>query len=792
MKQPGFSALAILTLALGIGVNVAIFSALEALVIHPLPFPHADQLVAVYEDASWLGYAKNTPAPANFMDWKQQTKTLRDISATRGCRAVLTGENSPEEVLCRNFTANTWPLLAVNPILGRWFNAQEDHPKPDVAVIGEGLWTRRFGRDPAILQRPIQINGQAVRVVGVMPEWFHLGGETELWMPAGFTSEDLAKRGSHYLSCYGRLNPGVTAKQAEAELRAIQTRINRTYPADTDPRMSVAVEPLRDALVGDTRFTLWILMGAAGMVLLIACFNVANLLLARATGRQRELAVRRALGASTFSLFVHVFAETLVLTAAGGTVGVFLAFSSRTLLENFIPSALKGSVVIQLDAGVLAFTLLACVLVAAIASVTPLFHVLRVPLVNVLRQDSRTGSSRGAVRLRGFLVVAEVTLTVMLLVGAGLMIRSLMAIWQTHLGFRPEKLLVVRVSVLGAKYADDQARATFYDRALENIHAIPGVSAADYVSTPPFFSIGDSTGFAIEGRTPANQWEKSDMLTRVASPGYLQTLGATLLTGRFFNAGDREAAPDVAIVNETFAKTYFPNQSAIGKRMSLSGEKENERRWRTIVGVVKEIKERGFDYAPKPVTYVIVRQTPSWYANQVVVRSEREAPLRLIPSIRKAIQAVDPDQPLGRARTFDEILAINQANRRQQMFLLAAFAGLSLVMACLGIYAILAFTVELRRREIGVRLALGAGRNDVIRLVALDGIRLAATGGLLGTLLAAALARVLYSSLYGVRAFDPITWASVCAVLALVALIACVVPARRAAATSPSIALRAD
>jgi putative ABC transport system permease protein len=327
LKQPGFSALAILTLALGIGVNVAIFSALEALVIHPLPFPHADQLVAVYEDASWLGYAKNTPAPANFMDWKQQTKTLRDIAATRGCRAVLTGENFPEEVLCRNFTANTWPLLAVNPVLGRWFNVQEDHAKPDVAMIGEGLWTRRFGRDPAILQRSIQINGQAVRVVGVMPEWFHLGGETELWMPVGFTSEDLAKRGSHYLTCYGRLKSGVTAKQAEAELRAIQTRINQTYPADTDPRMGVTVEPLRDALVGDTRFTLWILMGAAGMVLLIACFNVANLLLARATGRQRELAVRRALGASTLNLFVHVFAETLVLTAAGGAVGVFLAFS---------------------------------------------------------------------------------------------------------------------------------------------------------------------------------------------------------------------------------------------------------------------------------------------------------------------------------------------------------------------------------------------------------------------------------------------------------------------------------
>ena len=354
-SQPGFSILAVLTLALGIGVNVAIFSALDALVLNPLPFPEANRLMAVYEDAGFIGYPQNTPAPANFFDWKRQATSFQDMGATSFCRAVLTGDGAPEQVFCRSFTANMWSILGVNPLRGRWFTAEEDHPDPNVVLIGEGLWTRRYARDESLVGRTIRINDLSYKVVGIMPDWFRFTNRSELWTPAGFTAKQIAQRGSHFLNCYGRLKPGVSVDQARQELQEIQRQINKTYAQETDPRMSATLEPLRDALVGKIGPALWILMGAAFIVLLIACGNVANLLLARATGRQRELAVRSALGASTGDLLGLVLAETLFLTCAGGLFGVGLALASKKLLENFIPVGLKDSVSISLDLRVLLF-----------------------------------------------------------------------------------------------------------------------------------------------------------------------------------------------------------------------------------------------------------------------------------------------------------------------------------------------------------------------------------------------------------------------------------------------------
>jgi putative ABC transport system permease protein len=788
-NQPGFSTLAILTLALGVGINVALFSALEAVVINPLPFPEAERLVAIYEDSSWIGYKKNTPAPANFLDWRRESKSFEDMAATRGCRAVLTGDGAPEDLLCRNVAANLWPLLGVEPILGRWFTAAEDHPDADVVMIGEGLWTRRFGRDLSVLNRTIQIDGKAVQVVGVMPGWFRFPVNMEMWRPLQLTPQELAQRGSHYLTCYGRLKRGVTVEQASSELLRIQRRLNELYPKQTGPRLGAFAEPLRDAMAGDIRQALWVLLGAAGMVLLIACVNVANLLLSRATSRQRELAVRAALGASSSDLIGQVFVETVALATAGGAAGIALAFAARRLLEDFVPRALKGSVTIALDPRVLVFAFVVSLCAAVLAAVPPAFFAVRAPLMNVLRQDSRTGASRGAVRTRAALVVVEVAVTVMLLAGAGLMVRSLMAIWNTELGFRPVGLMAAQVTLGGPSYSDDQNRFQFYDRALEAVRAIPGVAAADFASTPPFFSIGNRRGFAIEGRTPADQWEPTDMLVRYGTPGYLQTLGATLVGGRLFTEADREQAPLVLIVDEKFARTFFPGESAVGKRMSFSGD-NFKREWRTIVGVVREVKERGYDYAPKPVTYVPVRQSPGMFASQLVVRSRQGSPDALANSIRWAIQSVNPDLPLGQARTFEEILALDQAGRRQQMFLLLAFAGLSLAMACVGIYAILSYTVELRRQEIGVRMALGASSGDLMRMVVFDGMKLAGMGALGGGVAALAGARALRTSLYGVQPFDPVTLVAVCAVLALVGFLACWIPARRAASTAPATALR--
>jgi predicted permease len=445
-------------------------------------------------------------------------------------------------------------------------------------------------------------------------------------------------------------------------------------------------------------------------------------------------------------------------------------------------------VTIQLDARVFVFAMLVTLFASILASATPFLHLLRAPLESVLRQDQRTGLARGASKLRGALVVAEVAMTVALLSGAGLMVRSLAAIWQTDLGFRPENLWTARVSLPALKYLSDEKRYQFYERVQEQLHAIPGVSRVDFVSTPPFFSIGDSTGFAIEGRTPPEAWEPGDMLIRVGTPGYLETIGATLVAGRFFSEADRQDAPDVAIVSESFARTFFPGQSALGKRVSLF-DNGLKRRWRIIVGVVREVNERGYDWTAKPVTYVAARQMKGYGAGQLVLRSN-VPPERLSNAVRAAILEVDPDQPISLPRTFDEVLALDQANRRQQMFLLVAFAGLSLTMAALGIYAVLAYSVQIRSREIGIRMALGADGPRVMKLIAGDGIKLAATGGILGLLLALAGGRLIQASLYGVKPFDAFTLLSVCGVLAIVALAACWIPARRAAATAPAIALR--
>jgi len=587
--------------------------------------------------------------------------------------------------------------------------------------------------------------------------------------------------------CFGLLKPGVSAERASAELRAIQARISERYPKDADPRMSAWAEPISDALLGPMRAALWILMGAAGMVLLIACANIANLLLARATRRRHEVAVRAALGASRGDLIRQISAETLVLTAAACIVGIVLAFWSRRLLENFIPTALQGTVSIGVGAKSLAFAVGAGLLAAFIATLTPAIHLLRASAVTALREDSRTGVARGVIHLRGILVAGEVALTVALLSGAGLMVRSLMAIWKTDLGFNPAKLMVVQVSLPANKYEDETRRNNFYDRAIERIRSIPGVAAADFTVTPPFYSIGNSAGFAIEGRTPEGQWERGDMLVRSGTTTYLETIGAKLSAGRFFTAADRGGAPDVVIVNESFVRAFYPGKAALGKRMSFSGD---SRHWRTNVGVVKEVSERGYDYAPKPVTYVPARQLSGWSANQLMVRSVGAEPERLLNAIRAAIQQVDPDQPVGLTRTFDQILAIDQASRRQQMFLLVVFAGLSLVMSALGIYAVLAYSVELRVREIGIGMALGAGKMTVMRMVISDGMALVLAGAAIGSLAAAFGGMLLRASLYGVEPFDPITLVGVCVSLALVALAACWIPSRRAAARPPAEALR--
>lgn len=781
-KQPMFSILAIVTLALGIGVNVGIFSALEALVLEPLPYPESHRLVTIYEDASWLGYAKNTPAPANFVDWKREARSFAGMGATAGCRATLTGGSQPEEIRCSSLTPNLLPLLGTKPLLGRWFEDSEDVPDPSSVLISEGLWQRRFGADRNIVGKTIQLNGRAVSIRGVMPDSFRFPqADVELWMPAGLTPQRWNSRSSHFLSVYGRLAPGVSLGEATQELRAIQKRINQRHPDDCDPRMSVMIETLRDRLLGKTQLALWILMGASAMVLLIACANVANLLLTRATGRQRELAIRSALGASTAALMEVIFAETLALTLAGGLGGIALAAASRGALETFIPESMLGAVYIGLDGRVLLFSLLASFLAAVLASLTPLLHILGAPLVNLLRQDSRASSARSTVTLRNVLVVGEVALTVTLLAGAALMTRSLIEIWNAPLGFDPGNLYSIRVSQSSPRYLESTKREELYQRSMEAIRALPGMEQVSFASTPPFFSHGNSNGYAVEGITPAGRAENEDILVRNATTNYLPMIGAKLKEGRFFTEADRAGAQPVAIVNEFFSRRHFNGKSPLGKRICLTPGAPNPV-WRTIVGVVAEIRERGYDLNPKQVVYTSSSQMETWTCSMMLVRG-KNIPAS-VPAIRRAILDIDPDQPIGRVQSFDDLLAIDQASRRQQMFLLAAFSGLSLLLACLGIYALLSYSIELRRNELGVRVAIGATGADLLKLVVGQGMRLALAGTALGLCGALLLGRWLESSLYGVKPFDPLSLTIVCGILLLTALLACLEPALRAARRS--------
>lgn len=781
-KQPAFTLLAVLTLALGIGINVGIFSALEALVLNPLPYPEAHRLISIYEDASWLGYAKNTPAPANFRDWQRESRSFAGMGATAGCRGTLTGGSQPEEVNCRSLTPNLLPILGTKPMIGRWFEEAEDIVDPKVVLLSEGLWRRRFGADPQVAGKSIQFNGRAVTVVGVMPDSFRFPqADIEMWIPIGLTPQRWNARSSHFLSVYGRLAPGVSMNEAKQELQAIQKRINQAHPEDCDPRMGIAMETLRDRLLGKTQLALWVLMGASAMVLLIACANVANLLLTRATGRQRELAIRSALGASTAALMEVIFAETLLLTLIGGLGGMFVAWASQGALEALIPESMLGAVRIELDERVLGFALLASFLAAVLASVTPLLHILGAPLVNLLRQDSRASAARSTVRLRNVLVVGEVALTVTLLGGAALMTRSLFEIWNAPLGFDATNLYSIRVSQSAPKYTESAKREVLYQRSMEKIRALPGIEAVSFAATPPFFSTGNSNGYMIEGITPAGRAENEDILVRNGTTNYLQMLGAKLKEGRFFTEADRAGAMPVAIVNEFFGRKHFKGQSPIGKRICVSPCAPNPV-WRTIVGVVVEVRERGYDLNPKQVAYTSSSQMESWTCTMLLVRGRNVA--ASIPAIRRAILEVDSDQPIGRVQSFDDLLAIDQASRRQQMFLLGAFSGLSLLLACLGIYAILSYSVELRRNELGVRIAIGATGCDLIRLVVGQGMRLALAGTALGLVGAVLLGRWLETSLYGVKPFDPLSLSIVCGLLLTTALVACLEPALRAARRS--------
>lgn len=793
-KNLSFTFIAVITLALGIGANTAIFSLVSAVLVKPLSYHDPDRIVMVWESDQANGFAQDTPAPGNYADWKTQNQVFEEMAALDLRNFNLTGDGEPERLLAFGVSANFFPLLGASPALGRNFLPEEDKPGANkVVVISHALWQSRFGGEQTIINRELLLNGEKYAVVGVMPQTFEFAvPDVKLWTPVALTAAQLAERDLHHLNVVARLKPGVTTQQANADIQAITHRIAAAYPEEAEG-LSAVVVPLHEQLAGGMRRPLMMLIVAVGFVLLIACANIAGVLLARAAARQREIAVRAALGASRWRIIRQLLTESLLLGLLGGGLGVLIAMWTLAFLQQLIPAGMRETATLTLDLPVLVFTLGISLLAGVIFGLAPALQASKTDLNDALKRGSgRTGVGVGQRWLRSGFVVAEMALALVLLVGAGLLIQTLSKVRGQYAGLRPENVLTLRTTLSGGNYRELQQKVAFYDAVLARIKTLPGVAAAGYTTSVPLTGLA-SNGLTLEGRQaePNAGW---NAVHRQISPDYFQAMGLALRQGRAFNERDDARAQTVAVVNETMARQFWPGTDPLGKRFKV-GALDDATPWLTIVGVVEDIRQVGVDAPVKAEMYVPYWQTAhampySIFApRDLIIRTSVE-PVSLAPAVRQAIREVDPNQPIASLRTMDELLGRVTAQRRLWMLLLTAFAALGLLLAALGIYGVLSYFVVQHTPEIGVRMALGAQQGDVLKLVIGRGMKLALAGIVVGLVGAFLLTRAMSSLLFGVSAIDPLTFSGVAALLLLVAFLACYLPARRATKVDPMVALR--
>jgi len=784
VKNPGFTLIAVFTLALGIGANTTIFSVVNAVLLRPLPYQAPERLAQVWE--TWLPgeVSSGHVSPNNFADWRKQARSFDELGAYWLWLYTLTGTNEPTEVAGMKVSANFFATLGVSPQLGRAFLPEEEQPEKNrVAIISHGFWQRRFGGDAAVIGRTLRLDDGGYTVVGVLRPDFRqtelaVDYGAEVWTPEAVGTAANQRR-SHYLSVIGRLKSGVTLDQAQTEMTAIARQLEQAYP-NTNKDRGVRLAPLREQVIGGVRRTLLALQFATGLVLLIACANIANLLLARVTLRAPEMAVRSALGASRWRIVRLLLAESAVLALIGGAAGFLLAQWGTDLLVSVAPRDIPRLDEITIDGRVLGFALALPLLTVSLFGLAPAWQSARVNLNEALKEGGR-GAARGQ-SLRGALVVVEIALTTALLVGSGLLVRSLLRMQQVDLGFSPERLLTMRVSMLDSKYPERRQIADYYRRLLARVEKLPGVHSAAVTSSPPMIKLfGFRSVFEIEGQ-PAEPGRASAAWYGVVSPDYFRTLGIALRTGRAFNERDTYDAPGVVIISENFARRYFPNAEPLGKKILVG------RTTREIVGVASDVKHESPAEGETERMYAPHAQNPRGTL-MLLVRAAGD-PNALATAAQKVVWESDPDTAVSTVSTMERALAEVVSRPRFNALLLGVFAIVAVTLAAVGVYGVMSYTVTQHTREIGIRIALGAQAGDVLKLIVGQGLTLTLIGVAVGVAGALALTRLMTSLLFGVTASDPLTFAGVSVLLIIIALLACYIPARRAMKVDPMIALK--
>lgn len=786
-QNPGFTVVAVLTLAIGLGATTAIYSVVHGMLLRPLPYPEGERIMEVFSTRQGDPGELSTSA-LDYRDWARELSSFTHLAATRRASVNFADGAEPRRLPGMRVSASFWGVYAMAPLHGRVFTEKEETPGHDaVAVISHGLWQREFGGSRTVIGRPLRLNGQAVTVIGIMPPGFFRGDRTEIWQPIAFTATELQpdSRGWHFLRVVGRLAPDVTVAGAQQEIDRLTARLAIEYP-DSNYGWGAHVRPVLDGMLNRVRPALFTLLGAVGALLLIACVNVANLLLARASGRGREIAVRAALGATPARIVRQLLTESLVLAVLGGAAGWVLALWGLDGLLALAPDGLPRADDIRLDGAVLLVSTAVMLVCGLGFGLVPAWQAARVSLVDALKDGRGAGSLRH-VRFRQGLVVAEVALALMLLIVSTLLMSSLTRLMSTDPGFRAEGAYSFGLALAPARYPDADAQRRFIDALLERLHAVPGLEAAGAIEIMPFSGNQWTSSLTIGGHPQLAPHEQPVAEYFVATPGYFEALGIPLLRGRRFDAADRDGAHPVVVINRTFAERHFPGEDPIGRRINIANTPETV--WREVVGVVGDVRVLELDRPPEPQVYEPYHQYPT--PNMGIVVRSAEPAARLLPALKAAVYAVDAEQPLVRPGPVADLVDASIAQRRFFTLLLGIFTGLALALAAVGIYGVTAYSISLRTAEFGVRVALGATPRQIRGLVLRGAARVTGLGFALGLIGAWAVGRLLRSQLYGVSPASPGPYALGLLAFAVVALAACVWPARRATVVSPAQALRA-